>query len=225
MTLYVIRVYISNSMKTKVLITAGPTRAYLDDVRYISNFSSGALGYLVCKELVRQGVDVYAVVGPTAQPFAELKLKKLVQIETNEQMMKSVLQICKNTKPDWAVFSAAVLDFVPAKKASGKVSSKNKSWNIALKATPKIIDVVKKRYPKIKRVGFKLEWEKLRGETLRHFAAKIIEARRLELLIVNFLREVETKNHRAVLFDKDLNVTELGTKQGIAKSLVLHILE
>lgn len=206
-------------MKTKVLITAGPTRAYLDDVRYLSNFSTGSLGYFLAKELVQKGAEVYVVAGPTAMPFHKLRLKKFFPIETNEEMLRAVLQVCKSQKIDWAIFSAAVLDFVPTKKRSGKVSSKTKSWTIALKPTPKIIDVVGKRYPKIKKVGFKLEWDIKKGKALDSFAGHWIDRRKLQYLLVNFLPQIHGEKHRAMLFDRDLRHITLTSKSQIAKEM------
>lgn len=224
MTLYVIHAFISNLMKIKVLITAGPTRAYLDEVRYISNFSTGALGYLLAKELVRRGAEVSVVAGPTAQPFEKLKLKQYISVKTNEEMLHAVLKVCRLQRPHWAVFAAAVLDFVPTSKVKGKVSSRVKTWTLSLQAAPKIIDRVKSRYPKIKRIGFKLEWEEKRGEKLQSFAQDIIKKRRLEYLVVNFLREVGEVQHFAKIFDKNLQVRVLRTKQEIARFLAASMI-
>lgn len=211
-------------MKTKVLITAGPTRAFLDEVRYISNFSSGKLGFNLASVLVKKGADVYVVAGPTSQPFETLRLKKFFPVETNAEMLSAVLRVCEKDQPQWAIFSAAVLDFVPKKKSSGKVSSAKKNWTIELEAAPKIIDVVQERHPEIKRIGFKLEWEKRRGAALKSFAKKQLQKRALEYLVVNFLEEIEGTRHRASIFDRNLDHTTVHSKEEIAKELTCHVL-
>ena len=89
----------SKPRKLRVLVTAGPTRAYLDSVRFLSNISTGALGYEICKKLIESGVELYLVVGPTLQPFKKLNAKKLIEVETNEQMQCAVLDLCQKYEP------------------------------------------------------------------------------------------------------------------------------
>lgn len=203
----------------RVLLTAGPTRAYFDNVRYLSNYSTGELGFRIAQALLRKKMEVFVVTGPTHQPFARLPLKGLVQIETAAEMSKAVEFACKKFKPQFAIFSAAVLDFQPQKKLAGKVSSKKKDWTVRLVPTPKIIDEVGKRFPKIKRVGFKLEWDSRSGKLLEDFAQELIENKALTAVCVNFLSQIRGKSHPCWLFERDKKAKKLRNKREIATAL------
>ena len=203
----------------RVLVTAGPTRAYFDKVRYLSNYSTGELGFKIAQAFLRKRIEVFVVTGPTHQPFSGLPLKGLVQIETAAEMSKAVKLACKGFKPHFAVFSAAVLDFQPKKVLAGKVSSKNQDWVVRLVPTPKIIDEVGMQFPKIKRIGFKLEWDSKRGRNLQEFAMDLIEKKALTAVCVNFLSQIRTDSHPCWLFEKDKKAKKLRNKKEIATAL------
>ena len=171
----------------RVLLTAGPTRTYIDHVRFLSNFSTGRLGYLIAEVLKDAGAEVFAVVGPCNQPFEKLKLKKLFRVETNDEMERAIFQVLEKHHPTWGVFSAAILDFHPRKKRMGKISSHRGTWNIELVPTRKIIDRVSKKYPELKKIGFKLEWRKPNAPRLERFAKAQIKQKSYNAMVLNFL--------------------------------------
>lgn len=185
--------------KKRVLVTGGPTRAYFDDVRYISNVSSGKTAFEICKELKKNQHEVYAVIGPTDEPFDSLGLEKFITVETNQQMHEEVLKLCRKSKPNWGVFAAAVLDFVPTKTENKKVSSKEKKWTVTLKPAPKIIDEVKSIYPDVRVIGFKLQTRKTAAFEKEFFSEELIRKKKLFGLCLNFLEEVSAKKHHAFL--------------------------
>lgn len=203
------------SRRYRVLVTGGPTRAYLDRVRYLSNFSTGELAFELCRSLSRAGVEVALVSGPCGQPFEELDLAEWCPVETAQEMHGKVLDLCRDFKPDYAVFAAAVLDFQPVKVGKGKTSSSG-NWTLELKPTPKIVDDVGKRYPGIRKVGFKLEWKAL-GDTARDkFARRILAAKELDALCLNFLSEIDGKSHPAYLYAGDSPPVKAKRKTEIA---------
>lgn len=206
----------------RVLITGGPTRAYLDRVRFLTNVSTGALAFELASELRRRGALVSIVVGPSAYDFEKLKLARCRRIETTGEMYEAVMRECRAFRPDVAVFSAAVLDFAPAHRARGKVSSKKAKWTIDLKPTPKIIDEVGERFPKVKRVGFKLEWEIRRGRALERFGNELLRRKKIDGVCVNFLPEVEAVRHRAHLFG-EASHQEFRTKTALARGLAQFV--
>lgn len=208
-----------NKIPLRVLITAGPTRAYLDEVRFLSNYSTGELGYLTARELLRRGVEVLAVVGPTNFEFEKLKGIHLTRVETADDMYDAVLKLTRKYRPQFAVFAAAVLDFAPAFKVKGKVSSQKKSWTLKLVPTPKIIDAVGKEFPKVKRIGFKLECNKMTLPKAIQFAQANIEKKRLDALCLNFLSAINAKQHPAILMKKSGAYQVLKTKTEIAKHI------
>ncbi len=100
----------------KALVTAGPTREYLDPVRFISNDSSGKQGLEIAQALHKMGVKTTLIMGPTNLNFTkEIKIKKVV---TSEEMFNEVK---KSLPVDIAVFAAAITDFKPLKKSRNKI--------------------------------------------------------------------------------------------------------
>lgn len=197
-----------------VLVTAGPTRAYFDRVRYLTNLSTGELGMEICRALSKAGCDVVAVVGPSPLPFEELRIKKLVRVETTGEMRDAVLAAGRKYHPDVAIFSAAVLDFEP-RTAKGKVSSHKKSWVVKLRPTPKIIDEAGKKFPAMKRIGFKLEATK-RSEK---FCRDYIRRKKLHGLVYNWVEEIEGHGHRALWVPAQGEPRKLRSKKAIASAL------
>ena len=200
----------------RVLITGGPTRAYLDRVRFLTNFSSGALAYELCKTLARRRIEVALVSGPTAQPFDRIRLARWEPVETTDEMRSSVMRLCREFRPDVAVFSAAVLDFAPVKARAGKVSSRT-GWTIRLRPTPKIIDEVGRKYPAVRRVGFKLEWKKSSEAAARRDAKQILTSKGLDALCLNYLSELTGSTHPAILMDNAGNWQAARSKPEIAR--------
>lgn len=206
----------STQSKGRVLLTTGPTRAYIDDVRFLSNISTGELGFKIAETLKKAGFEVAIVAGPTLLNFHSLGLKHCSVVETHTQMKDEVLRLCKVFKPSVAIFSAAVLDFEPAKRHRGKFSSK-KAWSIQLKPTPKIIDLVKRRFPKIRRIGFKLEPHERDPKKAYQMAFETLEDRKLDALCFNFLGEITGQMHRAILVSRLGEISEADTKTEIAE--------
>ena len=103
----------------KVLITAGPTREFLDPVRFISSPSSGLTGYLIAGEAARRGATVHLVSGPVElpDPFDV----NTTRITSAQEMYDNVNELFDTEAPDVAIFTAAVSDFRPATKAEQKM--------------------------------------------------------------------------------------------------------
>jgi len=200
----------------RVLLNGGPTRAFLDEVRFLSNISSGQLAFEIARALIGKKIEVAAVMGPTALDFSQLRLSKLANVETIEEMRERMLALCKTFKPDFIVFSAAVLDFVPEKKQFGKVSSKG-GWTLRLKPSPKIVDEVARRYPSAKRIGFKLEWKKRSLASAKRYGAKLLKEKNLHALCLNYLSEIREGGHPALLFTRDEAPVVAKSKKEIAR--------
>ncbi len=210
--------------KKRVLITLGPTRAYLDSVRYLSNYSTGELGVEIIRALLKEGFEVAAVVGPVHFDMKNKSLKKVEHVITVDQMRSSTLKLCQSFKPDYFLPAAAVLDFVPRKTQTGKTSSTNKIWKLELVPTKKIIDEVQKKFPGIKRFGFKLEVGNFTPARIKAHALQIMKKKELEGLCLNFLNEISGKKHPAYIFSNDTgNSKKATTKKQIAALIVKTI--
>ncbi len=104
-----------------VLITAGPTRSYLDSIRYLTNSSSGKMGYALAKEASARGARVTLISGPTEIPTPPNM--ETINVESTEEMLETVEGALSKQKYDLFVMAAAPLDFGIVEKKQGKISS------------------------------------------------------------------------------------------------------
>lgn len=119
----------------RILITAGPTREYLDDVRYLSNASSGRMGYALADACRLAGHDVLLVSGPVS--IAPPTGCEIHQIETTEQL----LDVCRTEWPncDGVIATAAVCDYRPVERFSGKLTKTGTSLKLELVETADVL--------------------------------------------------------------------------------------
>ncbi len=187
----------SNQDLTPVVISLGGTKAYLDDVRYISNYSSGRLGSFISEELYRWGHKVHVVVGSALhQPETYTTLTKA---ETNAEMLAAIIHhIDGGVKR--VVLAASVLDYEPDAVEAGKVKSNRPEWQVSFKPTQKIIAEVAGRVEQL--VGFKLETE-LSHESAEKIAQEYSEKYSLSMLVMNQLKDVSESQHKALIFRSD----------------------
>jgi phosphopantothenoylcysteine decarboxylase / phosphopantothenate---cysteine ligase len=118
-----------------VVVTAGPTYEDLDDVRYIGNRSSGRMGYAVAAEAVRRGARVVLVSGPS--PLVAPAGVEFVRVRSAEEMDAAVQRHALDA--DVIVMAAAVADYTPARRASGKIEKTDAPLELALVRTPDIL--------------------------------------------------------------------------------------
>lgn len=153
----------------KVLITAGPTREYIDDVRYITNGSSGKMGAALAEEAMLRGYDATIVHGPVSIELPQCKL--ISAVSADEMTEKTLKELSKGY--DVLISAAAIADFAPD-KTCGKIRS-GAEMTLALHPTRKLIDACRKEFPKLFIVAFKAECggdEDALKETLSGFIAK-----------------------------------------------------
>jgi phosphopantothenoylcysteine decarboxylase/phosphopantothenate--cysteine ligase len=103
----------------KLLVTAGPTRAYLDPVRFLSNASTGAMGFAIAEQASRRGAEVVLVAGPVALDTPAGVRR--IDVETGTQMLEACERELAAGDVDWTAMVAAVADLVPAAPATQKV--------------------------------------------------------------------------------------------------------
>ncbi len=144
--------------KFRALVTTGPTREYLDPIRFISNESSGKQGYEIALALNRQGVKTTLIAGPSNLQVE--KGLKIIKVKTSDEMFKAVK---RNLPVDVAVCTAAVSDYKPSIFKKNKIKKSKTKESLILENTVDILDYIGKnnRYrPKLV-VGFSAETEKL----------------------------------------------------------------
>ncbi len=161
----------------RILITAGGTREYIDPVRFISNASSGKMGYALARTAIKAGHKVTLIAAPTSlKPPSEAKL---VNVETAAQMFEAVK---KHWKPcDCLIMAAAVADYTPEHRASAKIKKSSKSMTIKLKPTTDILKWVAshKRQGQVV-IGFALE-----DKAVRTRAEKKLQDKNLDMIVAN----------------------------------------
>jgi phosphopantothenoylcysteine decarboxylase/phosphopantothenate--cysteine ligase len=212
---------------SKVLITAGPTREYIDGFRYISNPSSGKMGVAIAEEALRRGAKVTLVYGPgTASPPAGADL---VRVETTEEMLEAVVEHLKGSKHDIAILSAAAADYGAGDRKMIKTPSRRERWNVELRPLPKIIEQVKKADPDVFLVGFKAEFN-VSDKELVERATKRMEETGMDLAVANDVARESagfgTDTNEVFIIDQRGNAThQLGSKSEIADSIMTIVEE
>jgi phosphopantothenoylcysteine decarboxylase/phosphopantothenate--cysteine ligase len=160
----------------KVIVTAGPTRERIDPVRFITNRSSGKMGYAVAEAARDAGAEVVLVSGPVNLPAPPGM--RCVAVETAEQMMAAVNAELPGT--DIFIAAAAVSDYRPVQVSSEKIKKTSDSLLLALSRTPDILATVAAGSPRPFVVGFAAETQNVERNAL----AKL-EGKRLEMIAAN----------------------------------------
>ena len=215
-----IRAIYCNSLRgKKVLINAGPTRAYIDGIRFISNPSSGKMGYALALESWRRGAEVKLVYGATLLPPPKV-IEDKVSVESAEEMYDQMMSALKEEQFDYVILAAAMNDFELDEIHDEKISSAS-DLEIKLKPTKKLADAIKEASPISQLVLFKAEYKKS-DEELREIATKRMQNASADLIIANDVSNKQfgfKSNLNKVLiipFDGEVQEKE-GTKLQIAK--------
>jgi phosphopantothenoylcysteine decarboxylase/phosphopantothenate--cysteine ligase len=183
----------------QVLVTAGPTRENVDPVRYLTNHSSGKMGYAVAEAAARRGARVILVSGPTsleAPPSVER-----IDVQSAEEMHRAVLQ--KVADSSIAIFAAAVADYRPVKPSELKIKRSPESLNISLEPTPDILASVARNKGDRFIVGFAAETDHVAENARKKLAAK-----NADLMVANDVTA------EGAGFDHDTNVVTLFARDG-----------
>jgi len=182
-----------------VLVTAGPTRENVDPVRYLTNRSSGKMGYAVAEAAARRGAHVILVSGPTSLE-APTGLER-IDVESAQDMQRVVLE--KVAGCSIAIFAAAVADYRPAEPSGQKIKRNNESTTIALEPTPDILASVARNKGQRFIVGFAAETDHVAENAREKLAAK-----NADLMVANDVTA------EGAGFDHDTNVVTLFARDG-----------
>jgi len=159
------------------LITAGGTREYIDPVRFISNASSGRMGYALAAATLKAGHKVTLITAPTA--LQTPAGAKVIDVQTAKEMFNAVRRHFK--KCDCLIMAAAVADYTPVKKSKIKIKKANKNLVIKLRPTVDILKWAGKNKKKNQVVvGFALD-----DKNLRPNAEKKLKDKNLDMIIAN----------------------------------------
>jgi phosphopantothenoylcysteine decarboxylase/phosphopantothenate--cysteine ligase len=190
----------------RVLVTAGPTEEAIDPVRFLTNPSSGKMGYAIARAAVQRGAKVTLISGPTnCAPPAGVAL---VRVRSAEEMRKAVMKAFPASTS--VVMAAAVSDFAPASRAKQKVKKQDASLTVKLKTTPDILLELGQKKENRLLIGFAAETQSL----VKNARAKL-EKKNLDLIVANDVSRKE------IGFQSDSNQVKMIGKDGSISALPL----
>ena len=230
----------------KIVITAGGTSEKIDNVRKITNSSSGKLGMTIANHLLKENDDliIYYVCSRNSLRPLDKRIK-VIEIDSTISLKNKIENLLINEKIDYFIHSMAVSDYmtdyvttIERIKASikntsnleeafsnieiingNKISSYEDNLVIVLKQTPKIISIIKDLSPQTYLVGFKL-LDGVSKEELISVAKKLRDKNKCDLVVANDLATIRNGEHIAYIIDKNNEIEESHGKDAIAKKLV-----
>lgn len=200
----------------RILVTAGPTREAIDPVRFISNPSSGKMGYAIARAAEMRGAQVTLVSGPTS--LAVPNNVAFISVTTAAQMCDAVLEHA--AKNDIVIKSAAVADYTPSRAAAHKIKKSEGQETLLLDRTRDILKSLTRTGKHQILVGFAAETRNLDA-----FARKKLESKQLDMIVGNLVGSSQTgfqaDTNQANLYFKDGSKTCLDV---MAKADMAHLI-
>lgn len=208
----------------KVLITAGPTREAIDPVRYITNHSSGKMGFALAKRFAALGAEVTLVKGPTAI-IETITGANIVEVTSSEEMYQAAIQAFPEM--DIAVMAAAVSDYTPVDPADKKIKKNSDDLTLELRKTKDILAALgSMKKPGQFLVGFALETD----NELENAKGKL-ERKNADMIVLNSLQDKgagfgHDTNKISVIYRNGSNKHfDLRSKTEVAQDILNEILE
>jgi phosphopantothenoylcysteine decarboxylase/phosphopantothenate--cysteine ligase len=202
----------------KVLITAGPTYEAIDPVRFISNHSTGKMGFALAHSLAEAGAQVDLVSGPTYLQIKHQNIN-LVKVVSAQEMYEQSSRLFNNA--DIIILAAAVADYTPAYKASQKIKKKETHFTLELTKTIDIAATLgKQKKPKQLLIGFALET----NNELENAFGKLV-SKNLDFIVLNSMNDAGAgfghDTNKVTIIEKDHTIHELPLKEktAIAKDI------
>jgi phosphopantothenoylcysteine decarboxylase/phosphopantothenate--cysteine ligase len=205
----------------KVLVSAGSTYEKIDEVRGITNRSSGKMGLEIAKEAFIRGADVTLIKGRMTADVPDVF--NIVEVESTDEMHDAVSKLAE--EHDIFISAAAVSDFKVKNSEEAKISS-DKDITIELERTPKIINAVKEINPEIFLVGFKAV-HNLSDEELIETAKRRMEESSVDLMVANDVAKegagFGSDENEVILIDDEVVEISLSPKSEISKGIIDRI--
>lgn len=200
----------------RILITAGPTREYVDDVRFLSNASSGRMGYSIAEAAVRAGHEVVLVTGPVDLPVPQGV--QVAHIETTDELRKSCLEIFPSC--DGIIATAAVCDYRPRQRVQGKMTKTGAPIVLELVETSDVLAELGEQKEHRWVVGFALESQDPRTNAMRKLRMK-----NCDCIVLNDTSAISSMDNQVEILSPDAEtVAEFrGPKTRIAEQLIAFV--
>ncbi len=207
----------------KVLITAGPTYEAIDPVRFISNHSSGKMGFALAEEMASKGASVTLITGPTKEKLNTVRINR-IDVVSADDMYNCCMD--RAAESDVFIMSAAVADYTPITVATDKIKKKDGSWSIELTKTKDILYSIGQQKRKNQfLVGFALET----SNEIEHAKQKLVN-KNADCIVLNSLNDTNAgfghNTNKITLLDKSGEMTafDLKSKKEVAKDIVSFII-
>ena len=213
----------------RILITAGPSREAIDNVRYLSNKSSGRMGIEIAKEASARGADVLLVAGECMVKIPEYI--KTNHVESALDFIKVIKDEISNNNYDFFISAAAISDYKPVDLIEGKISSDNvKELNVNMKLTPKILDIARRKDYTLFIIAFKAETNVSRTELIDRAYDRLLKSES-DLIVANDVGREDigfnSKDNEVYIINKEKHIThiEKHTKRYVASKIIDVALE
>ena len=206
----------------KIMVTAGPTQEAIDPVRYITNHSTGKMGYAIAKRAMLRGADVTLVSGPVA--LDPVPFVKMVPVTTAQDMFEAVSG--GFPEQDILIKAAAVADYRPSNVSDEKVKKRDGDMAIALERTTDILGYVgEHKKPEQIICGFSME-----TQNMLENSRKKLKKKHLDMIVANNLKEQGAgfgtdTNRVTIISEKEEKNLELMSKEEVADEILNYILE
>lgn len=206
----------------KVLVTAGPTRESIDPVRFITNHSTGKMGYAIARQAMLRGADVTLISGPVE--LAPPPFVKTVYTESAEDMFQAVTAESENA--DMIVMAAAVADYTPVETADHKIKKSDGDMSVALTRTRDILAYLGEHKKEGQVLcGFSMETE----QVLENSRQKLLK-KNADMIAANSLREAGAgfgtdTNHLTLITGEDTIDVPMMAKEEAADELLSELLK
>jgi len=188
----------------RVVVTAGPTRERIDPVRYISNFSSGKMGYAIAEEALKLGAAVTLITGPVS--LTPPQGAKVVSVESTEEMYRAVIEEYNNA--DIVIKAAAVSDYRPQEYMPNKMKKQKDEWSITLVKNRDILKELGKKKTHQFLIGFAAE-----TDHVEQYALDKLKNKNLDMIVANDV------SMEGVGFGSDTNIVTIFKKDGSKRAL------
>jgi phosphopantothenoylcysteine decarboxylase/phosphopantothenate--cysteine ligase len=188
----------------RFVVTAGPTREPIDPVRFLSNRSSGKMGYAIAEAALESGHDVTLISGPV--DLSPPKRARFVSVTTSEEMFARVRRAIGDC--DVLVMCAAVADYKPAKFSPQKLKKKNTTRSLELVPTPDILSAITRGPRSFLAIGFAAETNDVEKN-----ARKKLRAKNCDMIVANDVSRVDSG------MESDENEVEIIFRNGERKKI------
>ncbi|MGF3554632.1 MAG: bifunctional phosphopantothenoylcysteine decarboxylase/phosphopantothenate--cysteine ligase CoaBC [Thermoplasmatota archaeon] len=204
--------------KKRILIIGGPSAEKIDDVRIITNISSGKTALSLAKNAFFRGADVELWYGPGKEIIPNY-IKKFDFESVND--LEKILRKRDLKKFDFIILCAALSDYLP-KKHKGKISSKKEKFFLELFPAPRIISMLRKKVPKSKIIGYKLEENRLK---LKENAMDLLKKNNLDYVVANLIHGFNLDKNEIWVFNENGEIFHKKEKKEELADYILDIIK